>query len=46
MHNLYIIAADNSLKKIDIIARGEQAFENIVENTEIWTLIKDQANGS
>jgi predicted ABC-type ATPase len=37
--------ADNSLEGLNMIARGEAKLDNVVENTEIWSLIKQQADG-
>jgi predicted ABC-type ATPase len=37
--------ADNSLEGLNMIARGEAKLDNVIENTEIWSLIKQQADG-
>ncbi|MES2701623.1 MAG: zeta toxin family protein [Bacteroidota bacterium] len=38
------VIANNSIKQIDIIARGEAKFVNDIKNNEIWVEIKQQAN--
>ena len=40
------IFADNSLNKLNIIASGEQKLENIIENNDIWGVIKRQVYGA
>jgi predicted ABC-type ATPase len=35
------IIADNSLKKLNVVARKEE-FENVIENYELWTIINKQ----
>jgi len=39
------VLADNSWDTLDIIASGKKKFENIVENNEIWAVIKKQSDG-
>jgi len=36
------ILADNSLKKLEIISRGDREFDNVIENTELWSFINRQ----
>ncbi len=38
------IVADNSFRKLDVIARKEK-FEHVIENTELWDIINKQVNG-
>jgi predicted ABC-type ATPase len=38
--------ADNSVKELKMIARGELKVESIIENTDIWRIINQQANGA
>jgi len=40
------IFADNTWEKLNIIASGEKGIENIIENNEIWALIKKQVHGT
>ena len=40
------IFADNSFNKLNIIASGEQKLENIIENNDIWDVIKKQVHGA
>jgi len=40
------ILADNSQNNYNIIASGEKEIENIIENNDIWVLIKEQVYGA
>jgi len=40
------ILADNTFGALNIVAQGNKNFEIIIENNEIWGLIKDQAYGN
>src|SRR5207302_1778741 len=36
------IVADNSLNNLNIIAKKEEEFENVIENNELWGTIRKQ----
>lgn len=40
------ILADNSDEQLNIIAHGKKNTENIIENNDIWALIKNQVYGN
>ena len=40
------ILADNSEERLNIIAHGKKNWENIIENSDIWEVIKNQVHGA
>ena len=40
------VLADNTYDKLNIVAHGQKNMENIIENIDIWKVIKNQMHGA